>query len=396
MRICKVWDSDYPWDVRAAKVSRSLTAAGHEVHMVARNRARRATREELPEATIHRFRTLPFGKAFNSASTFPAFFNPRWAAAIYRTAQREQADLILVRDLPLAPTAIASGRMLGIPVVLDMAENYPAMMQSLYDNNVQKPFDFLVRNPRAVRMIERWVLEHIDAVLVVVEESRDRLIALGYPADRIAVVCNTPPLERLSTTEQHRHAASRLHINYLGLLEAPRGLGVVIDAVARCVARNVPLHLTVIGSGRERERFERQAAALGLGPDVIKFHGYVQNAEALRLVSQADVGIVPHQATESWNTTIPNKLFDYMAAGLAIITSDAKPAARIVKETGTGEVYHWGSPDELADAIERLQDPALRAACGDRGRAAIRDRYNWEADTARMLAALERAVAGAR
>lgn len=393
MRICKIWDADYPWDVRAAKVSRSLTAAGHEVHMVARNRANRPVREELPEATIHRFQRLPLGRTLNDATTFPAFFNPRWAAAIHQTAKREQADLILVRDLPLAPTAILAGRMLGLPVVLDMAENYPAMMQSLYDNRVQKPFDFLVRNPAAVAAIERWVLKHIDGVLVVVEESRDRLIELGYPAEQIAVVGNTPPVDRLSTTAQHRHTAGPLHLNYLGLLEAPRGLGVVIDAVAKCVARNVALRLTVIGSGRERERFERQAAALGLGNAVIDFRGYVQNADALRLVSEADIGLVPHQATESWNTTIPNKLFDYMAAGLAIITSDARPAARIVSGTGTGEVYHWGSADQLADAIERLRSPERRAACGEHGRAAILEQYNWEADTARMIDALERAVA---
>lgn len=395
MKICKVWDADYPWDVRAGKVCRSLTAAGHEVHLVARNRARRQVRQVLPEATVHRLRPWPVGTALNDLSMFPAFFNPRWAAAIFRTARRVRADVVLVRDLPLAPTAITVAGALGVPVVLDMAENYPAMMQSLYDNRVQRPWDALVRNPRAVRAIERWVLRHVDHVLVVVEESRDRLVTLGLPAERITLVGNTPPLERVETTVAHAHVRGPLHLNYLGLLEAPRGLGVVIDAMGSCRARGLPVRLTVIGAGRERTRFERQARDLGLDDSTIRFTGYLPNADALRLVGEADVGLVPHQATESWNTTIPNKLFDYMAAGLAILTSDARPAARIVRETATGEVYAGTDPGALVAAIERLLDPALRTVCGDHGRHAVATQYNWEADTVRLLAALDATVEAA-
>jgi glycosyltransferase involved in cell wall biosynthesis len=320
---------------------------------------------------------------------FPAFFNPRWLSAIYRTARRERSELILVRDLPLAPAAIAVARTLGIPVILDMAENYPAMMQSLFDARVQRRWDVLVRNPRAVRAVERWVLRHVDHVLVVVEESRDRLVALGLRDDRITLVGNTPPLQALTATAAHVHRRGELHLTYLGLLEAPRGLGVVIAALARCRARGLQVKLTVIGTGRERARFERQARELGLDDSAVRFLGYVPNEQALRLVGEADVGLVPHMANNSWNTTIPNKLFDYMAAGLAIITSDARPAARIVCETGTGEVFGSGDPDALVSAIERLADPEVRAALGQRGRCAIATRYNWEADEARLLAAVE-------
>ena len=392
MRICKVWDAEYPWDVRVAKVAGSLTAAGYEVHLVARNRDRRPLREELPEAVVHRLRPWPVGSRLNAASMFPAFFNPRWAHAIHHVARHEHTDLILVRDIPLAPTAIAVGRLLGLPTVLDMAENYPAMTQSLYDYEVNGSWDFLVRNPAVVRAIERWVLRHVDGVLVVVEESRDRLVALGYPGERIAIVGNTPLLDRLSTVPPHLHADGPLHLTYLGLLEAPRGLGVVIEALSRAIARGIAVRLTIIGDGRDRAVFERQVRDLGLSPTAVQFLGHVPNAEALRLVARADIGLVPHPADEFWNSTIPNKLFDYMAAGLAIITSDARPAARIVKETATGEVFPSGDPAGLEVAIERLCDPARRAACGERGRAAIRDRYNWESDSVRLLEALRRST----
>ena len=86
LRICKIWDSEYPWDVRVEKVARTLSAAGHEVHLVARNRDRRPQRERLPEAALHRLTPWRFfGKRFDAASSFPAFFNPRWMRAILRT-----------------------------------------------------------------------------------------------------------------------------------------------------------------------------------------------------------------------------------------------------------------------------------------------------------------------
>ena len=115
MRICKVWDAEYPWDVRVEKIARSLSEAGHTVHLVARNRDRRPTEEQLEECRVHRLAPLPpvLGAAANAASMFPAFFNPRWVGLILRTARRARADLILCRDLPLAPTAHWVAQRLG-------------------------------------------------------------------------------------------------------------------------------------------------------------------------------------------------------------------------------------------------------------------------------------------
>ena len=88
------------------------------------------------------------------------------------------------------------------------------------------------------------------------------------------------------------------------------------------------------------------------------FRGWVPNAVALEALAKARVGVVPHWKNESWDTTIPNKLFDYMAAGLAVVTSDATPAARVVSSTGCGLVFRDRNPGSLADALRRLQDSA--------------------------------------
>ncbi len=396
MRILKVWDGEYPWDVRAEKVCQALTAAGHEVHMVARNRDGRVLRERLAECTVHRLRPWGLlGRGFDAASQFPAFFNPRWLHLMLQVGRTEECGLVLVRDLPLAPTAIFAAHLLGVPVVLDMAENYPAMIRDLWTTRSTRFGDSLVRNPKAVEAIERWTLARVDHTVVVVEESGDRLVRdLGESPDRITVVGNTPSLSRV---DSHAERAPRprsatpppLHLVYLGLLEHARGVGTAIDAVALCRDRGVPIRFTVIGDGRARADFIKQCARLHLGDDTVRLLGYIAYHDALKVVGEADAGIIPHFANESWNTTIPNKLFDYMAAGLCVVTSDAKPTMRVVEQERAGVSFESGNAESLAEALTALWQAQDAHERGQRGRDAIRRQYHWEQDAVR----LERVVA---
>ena len=396
MRICKVWDAEYPWDVRVEKVARALTDAGHDVHLVARNRRGDPVMERFPECTVHRLRPLHLGARLDAVSMFPAFFNPRWASHILGTARRIEADLVLVRDIPLAPTAIWAARRLGVPAVVDMAENYPAMMRELWAHGNARALDVIVRNPRAVEWVERWSLARADHVLTVVEESRERVIGLGVPASRVSVVGNTPPLARLrelgpgdGVSPHTSVAGRRLDLVYLGLLEASRGIHTMLDAMALARDRGLPVRLTIMGDGREGTEHRAQAERLRLGPDDVRFAGFVPYEEALRRLRNADAGVVPHLANEFWNSTIPNKLFDYMAAGVPVLASDALPVRRVVESTGCGDVFVAGDAASAVEAIGRLRDDERLARYSAAGRAAVAGIYHWEHDAARLLRIVE-------
>ena len=392
MNVLYVWDADYPWDVRAAKICTALTCEGHQVHIAARNRGWQPRLEVRPEGTVHRMHPWRLlGRRLDGVLSFPAFPNPRWIAHLARTTATVNPDVIVVRDLPLCPTAIWVARRYRVPVVLDMAENYPAMIQEMWDARRHRAMDLLVRNPRLAAVVERYCLRRVDKILVVVEESRERVVRLGVPVHRVAIVSNTPPRERAMRPRNQKLNGhdSPLALVYLGLMEIPRGVGDLIDAVARLRDAGRSVSLRLIGDGRDREHFEQQAAALRLSEPEVEFLGHVPNEIALRMVAEADVGVVPHHADEAWNTTIPNKLFDYMAAGLPVVSSDAVPAARVVAETGAGEVFRSRDPEDLAAAVTRLFNRSTRARLGAAGQRAIMERYHWERDAARLLAAVE-------
>jgi glycosyltransferase involved in cell wall biosynthesis len=397
MNILKVWDGEYPWDVRAEKVCSALTDAGHQVHMVARNRDGRVLCEELPECTVHRLRPFrAFGPAIDAASQFPAFLNPRWFSLMKKVGREVNADLVLVRDLPLGPTAILVARQLGVPVVLDMAENYPAMIRDLWTTGSTKPGDLIVRNPKAVEVIERWTLKRVDHTLVVVKESGERLIdVLGVDPESITVVGNTPSRERVAQygggeAAEPPREDDPLRLIYLGLLEHARGVGAIIEAVAAARSRGVPITFTVIGDGRASDDFKGLSERLQLSEDVVRFLGFVPYERALEYFREADVGVIPHLANESWNTTIPNKLFDYMAAGLAVLTSDAVPTRRVVESVGCGTSFTGGSTESATQAIERLRAMPGLPLMGERGRDAVRDHFNWERDGERLVQTVSR------
>jgi glycosyltransferase involved in cell wall biosynthesis len=402
LRVVYVWDADYPWDVRTEKMCATLSSAGHDVHIVARNRAWRPVRERLPEGTVHRMTPWKLlGRRVDGVLGFPLFVSPRWRTLLDRTVRDVGADVIIVRDLPLAPTAIAIGRRRHVPVVIDLAENYPAMMRMIFEARRQRLVDYVVRNPAAVALVERYCLTRADRVLVVIDEMAKRLARLGVSPDRIDLVSNTPPRERAEVDPPARRLAPGAppNIVYLGLLEVPRGLGDLLDAVALLRDEGLPVRCTIVGKGRDAALFHRQARTLGLGEESVRFLGYVDRETAMAAVRDADIGVLAHHMNEAWNTTIPNKLFDYMAEALPVLSSSVTPFARIVRETGAGEVFEAGSARSMADAIRRLADADRRIACGAAGRRAILARYHWERDTEVLLRGLEltaRSVARAR
>ena len=381
VRILYIWDSEYPWDVRAEKICRALSISGHDVTITARNGNALPRTESRPEGTIER---LPgaWGRLGRMLS-FPAFFNPFWLWHSRKLVQDKRIELVIVRDLPLAPTAVfaAAGK---VPLILDMAENYPAMIRDVWTDGRQKPWDWLVRNPQLVAAIERWTLRHVDHVMTVIEESRARLTAMGLDPSKSSVVSNTPPRGRAEPAPEER-PRDQMRMIYLGLMEFHRGVACTLNACRELKRAGVAFHLDLVGDGRDYEELRRHAERLTLASDEVTFWGRLAHADALELVRRANVGLVPHEARESWNTTIPNKLFDYMAAGLTVVTSDALPAARIVRATGAGLVFESDRPDDLAANLRRCVDPGARAAFGAAGRSAILRQYNWEADVQTLL-----------
>ena len=389
MKIGVVFDGDYPWDVRVWKVASSLMDRGHETHLVCRNLARRPEEEALDGLRIHRLRSLS-GAKLNALTTFPAFLNPVWIGRIAEVVRAHGIEVIIVRDLPLALAAVAVGGRYGVPVILDMAENYPAMLRDVQQFERFRLQNVVVRNPLLARIVERIATRLVDHVVVVIEEARDRLIRARVPADRISIVRNTPKVELATFPAAWGTPAcdtTKLTAVFVGGLEPMRGLEAALGMFAAAMSRVPELRLTIIGDGRWRCDLEAQAGALGVG-DYVTFAGRRDYQRALFEVERADIGLIPHRVTAHTNSTIPNKLFEYMLLGKPVLATAMAPVRRLLEEARCGMVYQ--TREEGVEALVRLRDKTVRRRLGENGRRAVLERYRWDHDGATLVAALER------
>jgi glycosyltransferase involved in cell wall biosynthesis len=393
MSVCYVFQDEYPWDVRVEKIVTSLAAHQIPVQIVARNRKGRARVEQLHLLVdVHRL-TGPLNRVLRNICNFPAFFSPFWLHRMRQVVRDHGVRLLIVRDLPLGPAALMVGRWTGVPVLMDMAENYPAMIQDTWTYRGPRLADYLLRNPRALRVMERAVLRRLDGVLVVSPQSGERVVSLGVRKDRVWVVGNTPRLPEASGDWiPRRDERADLQLLYVGGIEESRGLDVVIRGVAILRDRGIATHLTIAGQGTGEGLLRRLASSLGVEAQVT-FLGWVDPRQVPTQIAKADVCLVPHYLTEHTATTVPNKIFDYMLQGKPVVVTDAPTLREIADSSKAGLAYRDKDPGHFAEAIASLTDRDRRAVMGEAGRRAVLAKYNWAADEAVLLQAVRTLIA---
>ncbi len=174
------------------------------------------------------------------------------------------------------------------------------------------------------------------------------------------------------------------------MLAGDRGLEVAVDALALLAAREPQRYaLVIVGEGSKRAPLAERAARLGLSESV-RLPGFIGHDRLPDLIARANVGLLPFHACPHINATLANKLFEYMALALPVIVSDVPPMVRVLAETSCGLSFHSGDAADLASQIARLaNDPEAARRYGEAGAEAVRERYHWEVDAARLTAAVE-------
>jgi len=170
---------------------------------------------------------------------------------------------------------------------------------------------------------------------------------------------------------------------WVGRLDPVKGLTILVDAFPS-VVREVDAHLLLAGDGPMRTALTRQIHRLGLADRV---HLLGARSDVPGLLKLADVFVFPSR-TEG----LPNSLLEAMAAGCAIVTTDAPGCRDLIEHQQTGLRVPYGDTRALSDAIVTvLQDPTLAARLGQC--AADEVERHWHVDrTHEAYSALYRAV----
>ena len=381
--------------MRVQKITESLAENGIEIHIVARNRNLEATDESIDKNYfIHRLPLIK-NKQLRNFLNFPFFFSPTWLQKVYQIVCKYKIDLIITRDLPLSLTGYFISRIVGIPCIMDMAENYPALMKSTWDYRGARLADYFLRNPYLLKWMEKIVIKKYDGVVVVSDYSRNRLIQeISNISKKIWVIRNTPVLEKtinreLNFKQQSFKSKSSLILLYTGYIEAHRGLSTIIQSLP-VLKNHIPdIQLVVVGEGTYKERLKSLAMDLNVSENVI-FLGWMPHHQIYGLINQSDICLVPHYVTAHTNTTVPNKIFDYMSQKKPVIATDARALSDIIQETNCGITYPDKSIDCFVEAVLSLRDRDKRNTLGLKGWEAVSQKYNWNIDKEHLLAILKK------
>ncbi len=391
MNILYVWDADYPWDIRVEKICTSLVQHGHEIHIAARNLKKQPEYEQINNLHIHRLKTYKNNK-INYVLSFPVFFSPIWKRFLNKIIKSNKINLIIVRDLPMAIAGIVVGKRHHLPVIFDMAENYVAMVKNFWKHRKFEGLNILVRNPYFAAMVEKYTLKNMDHILVVVEESKQYVLSKGVNPHKVTIIGNTPPLELFRSTSYQKNQLidqikNKYSVIYVGGIQMGRGIHLVLQSIVKVVKKIPNFLFVVVGDGYGTNILKEMISKNNL-QEYVLWVGWVKHQDIYNYIRASKVGIIPHFVSEHTNSTVPNKLFDYMGFGLPVIASDAIPLKRILEEEKCGLVYESGNAEDLAEKLISLFNSNIDYS--GNGINAVMNKYNWDLDTNRLIKVLSK------
>ena len=365
MHIAMVVYSDLNFDFRVYREALVLQQAGHDITIVAPDFGTE------PEAVWRRFNLVrPESDPSKSLRIrYPLF----WLKAQGALSALD-ADVIHAHDLDTLWPAVRAARRRDLPVIYDSHEYF--IEQS---GLVARPFMRGVWSRLESRLIHR-VHRTITVSGSIARQLQDR-----YLLDQVITVRNLPPF-RAVVDSRKIHDVLNLDptlmvVLYQGGFLTDNGLAEQMEAVAM-----VPgAVMVLIGDGPCEAELKSLALARGLQKKVY-FIARVPFSDLHEYTCSADLGLCLIKGSgQSFYHSLPNKLFEYMMAGLPVLASNFPEMRAVVNDSKAGRVEAPENVQAVGRAIrDMLADPhALRRCAGAARRAA--EQYCWERECSKLV-----------
>jgi len=386
--ICMILDKDFPPDIRVEKEIHTLQNAGFRVTLITISYKRNKRHENIGGINVYRI----FGDKFLYQISALAFTFPLFHYLIYKKVKGIikdfSPDFLHVHDMVIAPAIFKASSKLNIPIVLDLHENRPAIMQ-LYAHVKQFPGKYLI-NLDTWKKSQSLLQKRANRLILVTDEAKNHAVKReGIEENKIYVVPNTVEKNfSLSLSDSaviKEKFKGKFCVLYFGDTALRRGTDDIIQAMSLLKDQIRNLHAIIVGKGSEDHKLLALANELKV-LDMISFEGWqdVRNLKAYAKVSS--IGICPFKRNLHHDTTFANKLFQFMGLGLPLLVSDCPAQVHVVEKYNCGLVHQAGNPRDIANKILQLnKDRRLRDKLGGNGIVAIKKELNWEKTSTSLI-----------
>lgn len=278
---------------------------------------------------------------------------------MFRAAVKENADIYHFHDpelMLIAPLLKLKGKV----VIYDIHEDVPRQVLR------KKWIPFLLRKPISllVRALESVVSRLVDGIVTVTPT-----IASRFPLEKTIETRNYVDLKEFDSYDPIKPKSL---ITYVGGITEARGILPMVSAF-----ENLSANLTLVGKFQESGLENKCKNTPGWHN--VNFIGWQSRKSIVEILDETQIGLVVLQATGDYEEAFPVKLFEYMAAGAAVIASDFPLWRGIIDGAECGICVDPASATAIEEAIIYLKNnPDIAKKMGLNGRKAVVENYNWE------------------
>lgn len=206
---------------------------------------------------------------------------------------------------------------------------------------------------RLLAFAERWAWRRADHILTVHEYYRELILQAGIPRRKVSTVLNVPDEHQAALLRRRPPPAQLFKIVFHGTVSERTGVLSAIRALPAVLKQVPQAQLWIVGTGNARARVRSEIEQLGLGDRVVFTDAYYPLAEAIALISDAHVAIVPPERSSYNDGILPVKLLEYLTMGIPTVATRLPLIARYVPSEAVSLV-DTPTPERLAAALIEL------------------------------------------
>ena len=287
------------------------------------------------------------------------------AGAVLRGAARKPVDVVYGSSphLGAALAGLIIARAHRAKFVLEVRDLWPQILIDARTMQESSPIY------RSLKWLERFLYRKADAIVVLAKGSIDAIAAEGVNRSKIRFLPNGADPDDFVVRRSRQKLRDEFEfagtvIVYAGAHGPANGLDLALDAADKL--QDTDALFVFVGDGVVKQDLIADASARGL--DNVEFRDPISKDSIPELFAAADIGLHCLADVALFHHGVsPNKLYDYMASGLPVITNTPGEVASMVNEAESGEAV---GPNEIADGVRRIQalHGSVRSKLGESGK----------------------------
>lgn len=382
MRIAMFLDTDFPPDPRVENEASSLVEAGHEVFLfsLAYKKTQKAE-DEINGIKVFRYKAGNLLYKLSALAYTLSLYHLLTAKKIKKFIDKVKPQILHVHDMPLAKAVMSVNAKLNLPLVLDLHEDRPEIMK--FYPHISRGFGKLLIKPESWEYWQNWLVKKADYVIVVTGSAKNLLVEkTKKEASKIIVVPNTIRSDIFYKYPQDdaiiKKFSNHTNVLYLGDTNMRRGTDTAIEAISLVKETHAKIKLILVGKNKDDIRLKRLTKELGVEKNV-SFEGWQDLKLFPSYLVAADMAISPLKKNQHHDTTLANKIFQYMAMGKPVIVSDCPAQAEVIEAAHCGLIHKADDPVSLAEKILYLiNNEEEKLIMGVNAKKAITEIWDWQ------------------